>query len=149
MKQALLSLIAIASTCAPVIAQEAKPAPADGRPCMANFTVEGSFLTGKTFRTWQEHSGVSYDSAFRKTAQAAAGAGWGQVSSNKDTGTITATQEVTGSKRKSAAPLNVILQEKGKGVIRIETNFSLAGGQMSPEDAARAELCKLVEAAAK
>ncbi len=149
MKPALLSLIVIASTCTSVIAQEAKPGPADNRPCMANFSVEGSFLTGKTFRTWQEHSGVNYDSAFRKSAQAAAGAGWGQVSSNKDTGTITAAQEVTASRRKSSAPLNVIVQEKGKDLIRIETNFSLAGGQMSPEDAVRAELCKLVEAAGK
>ncbi len=116
---------------------------------MANFAVEGSFITGKTFRTWQEHSGVNYDVAFRKTAQAVAGAGWGSVNSNKDTGTITALQEVTGSRRKSSAPLNAIIQEKGKEVIRVDVNFSITGGQVTPEDTAKAELCKVVEAASK
>ena len=27
--------------------------------CEANFTVEGSFFTGKTYKTWQEHTGVT------------------------------------------------------------------------------------------
>jgi hypothetical protein len=46
----------------------------------------------------------------------------------------------------SVAPLNVIVQEKKGGVIRIDVNFSTAGGQMASSDTARTELCKLVEA---
>lgn len=111
-------------------------------------TSDGSLVAGKTFKTWQEHSGVAYDAAFRKTAQAVAAAGWASVTPNKDTGTITAAQAVTGGRRRggTSVPLNVIVQEKGT-VIRIEVNFGLGPGQMTSEDSLKGEFCKIVEAA--
>ena len=143
MRIAYLALFTLFGASATATAQDAQ------KPCMTNFTVEGSFVTGKTFKTWHEYSGVPYDVAFRKTAQAVAVAGWGTAVSNKDTGTITATQAVTGSRRRPSAPLNVIVQEKDKATIRVDVNFSLAGGQTTSEDAARSEFCKLVEAGAQ
>lgn len=126
------------------------PAPAAaGKPCVGNFTTDGSFVAGRTFKTWQEHRGVTYDAAFRKTAQAIAGAGWATVTPNKDTGTITAAQAVTGSRRGSSVPLNVIVQDKGGSLVRVDVNFNIGPGQHTPEDSARTELCKIVEAASR
>jgi hypothetical protein len=127
--------------------EEGKTSPkSETRPCVANFTVEGSFFRGKTYKTWQEFSGVDYDKAYRKVAQAVAANAWGAVNSNKDTGVITAGQAVIMGKG-SVAPLNVIVQEKKGAIIRVDVNFSTAGGQSASEDTAREELCKLAEAA--
>src|SRR5438309_703667 len=79
------------------------------RPCVINFTEEGSFFKGRTYKTWQEHTGIEYDKAFRKVAQAVAENNWGAVNINKDIGIITASQAVTMGKG-SSAPLNVIVK---------------------------------------
>jgi len=116
------------------------------RMCEANFAVEGSFFSGKSYKTWNEFSGISYDTAFRKTAQAAASGGWGTVTPNKDAGIITASQTVTMGQG-ATAPLSIVVQEKKGGVVRVEAIFSTSGGQMASADTAKTELCKLVEAA--
>ncbi|MDQ1120704.1 MULTISPECIES: hypothetical protein [Pseudoxanthomonas] len=122
-------------------------ASASAASCEDNFSVEGSFFKGKQFKTWAEHSGVNYDSAFRKVAQAVAAGGFGAVTSNKDTGIITAGQAVTMGQG-SIAPLNVIVQEKAGGLIHIDANFSIAGGQTASADSAKRELCKIANAPA-
>ena len=114
------------------------------RDCEANFTVEGSFFSGKSYKTWQVHTGVGYDNAFRSVAQAVSSAGFGGVNPNKDLGIISAGQTVTMGQG-SVAPLNVVVKSQGQK-IRVEANFQIAGGQMASEDAARTQLCKLVEA---
>lgn len=130
-------------------ATHAPAASPSGRACLANFTADGSFIAGKSYKSWQEHRGVTYDAAFRKTAQAIAGAGWATVAPNKDTGTITASQAVTASRRGSSVPLNVIVQDKGGALIRVDVNFNIGPGQVTPEDSAKTELCKIVEAAGR
>jgi len=116
------------------------------RACEANFLVEGSFFTGKTYKTWQEHTGVTYDSSFRKVAQAMASSGWGTVNPNKDLGIISASQSVTMGKG-ATAPLNVLVKEDGAKV-RVEVTFATSAGQSASEDTAKTQLCKLVEAPA-
>jgi len=117
---------------------------AAARDCDINFSVEGSFFAGKSFKTWQEHSGVSYDNAFRSVAQAVSSAGFAGVSPNKDLGIISAGQAVTLGQG-AVAPLNVVVKNQGKRV-RVEAHFRITGGQMASEEAARTQLCKLVEA---
>jgi hypothetical protein len=119
-------------------------APALARDCATNFTTEGSFFSGKSFKTWQEHSGVSYDNAFRRVAQAVTSAGFGGVSPNKDLGIISAGQAVTMGQG-SVAPLNVVVKSQNKRV-RVEAHFRIAGGQMASEETALTQLCNLVEA---
>ena len=127
-------------------AEEARTSPTtEARPCVANFSVDGSFFMGKTYKTWQEFSGIDYDKAFRKVVQAVAANAWGTVNANKDMGVITAGQAVIRGGG-SVAPLNVIVQEKKGGIIRVDVNFSTAGGQVASSDTARTELCKLAEA---
>lgn len=143
----LVSLALLVSVARGAQAAEAPKAvgPSGERPCVTNFKAEGSFFKGKVYKTWQEFTGLEYDRAFRKVAQAVAENAWGAVNSNKDTGVITAGQAVTMGEG-SVAPLNVIVKEKSGGVLRVEVNFSIAGGQSASGDTARTELCKLVEA---
>lgn len=114
------------------------------RSCETNFVVEGSFFSGKTYKTWQEHPGTKYEASFRKVAQEAAASGWGSVTPNKDLGIISAGQSVTMGKG-ATAPLNVLVKESSGGV-RVEVNFSTSAGQTASEETARTQLCKLVEA---
>jgi hypothetical protein len=138
-------LLGILAPSAQATEEAQKGASTGERPCVTNFTVEGSIFKGKTYKTWQEFTGVDYDKAFRRVAQAVAENAWGAVNPNKDAGVITAGQAVTMGEG-AVAPLNVIVKEGSGGVIRIEVNFSTAGGQSASTDTARTELCKLVEA---
>ena len=116
------------------------------RTCETNFVTEGSFFSGKSYKTWQEFSDVTYDAAFRKTAQAAASAGLGTVTPNKDAGIITASQSVTAGKG-ATAPLNIIVDDKAGGTIRVVATFNTGPGQAASTDSVKGALCKLVEAA--
>ena len=142
---AIFALLVMFSSYAYASEEPKQEASKGERACVTNFTVEGSFFKGKTYKTWQEFTGIKYDQAFKKVAQAVAENAWGAVNANKDTGVITAGQTVTMGQG-SVAPLNVIVKEKKGGIIRIEVNFSTAGGQSASTDTARTELCKLVEA---
>ena len=146
MKPSPRKFIALMLTCAVTHSAVAADGKTDARACEVNFTVDGSLFSGKTYKTWQEFSSISYDVAFRKTAQAVAANSWGTVNANKDAGVITASQTVTMGKG-STAPLNVVVQEKKAGVLRIDVNYSTGPGQSASTDAARSELCKLAEAA--
>lgn len=113
--------------------------------CEENFVVEGSFFKGKQFKTWAEHTGSNYDTAFRKVAQEVAAGGFGAVNSSKDTGVITAGQAVTMGNG-SVAPVTAIVSERDGGVIRVETSFSIAGMQSTSQDTVKTGLCKIANA---
>jgi hypothetical protein len=118
----------------------------EARQCVRNFTEEGSFFKGKTYRTWHEYSGLPYDGVFRSVAQAVATDNWGDVKADKDLGIISAGQAVTMGGG-SVAPLSVVVKEKAEGVIRVEATFGTAGGQKASTKAVRKGLCELVAAA--
>src|SRR4051794_27093989 len=115
----------------PVLAQEAakpdptaeiSPVPSDNhesteRPCIAHFKQSGNIHSGWRYVSWQEGSGVEYDVAFRRAAQAIARVGWPNVNSSKDTGTISA--------RAASGSINVVVSEAGKGTIRVEANLTV------------------------
>jgi hypothetical protein len=149
MKVAIVALLILASSGPLWAGDEKKQASSDDtRACMTNFTEDGSFFKGKTYKTWQDYKNVAYDSVFRRVAQAVAENNWGAVNANKDLGIITAGQAVTMGQG-SVAPLNVIVKEKSGGLIHVEANFGTAGGQKAATNTVRTELCKLVEAAAE
>ena len=117
----------------------------DPRPCVEHFTEEGGFFKGKTYETWQEHEETPYEDAYRKVAQAVVKDGWSRVETDKDLGIITGSQEVTMGEG-AVAPLNVVIEEKGEGKIRVEAKFSTAGMQKAKKKDVRKALCKIVEA---
>jgi hypothetical protein len=145
MKITVALLIIVLASAAQAAEEPQEPVSTETRPCVKNFTAEGSIFKGKAYKTWQEFSGLDYDKVFRQVAQAVAENAWGTVSPNKDAGIITAGQAVTMGKG-SVAPLNVVIKERSGGVIRVEAIFGTAAGQSTSKDAARTELCKLVEA---
>jgi hypothetical protein len=149
MKGIMITLVLLAGSALAFAGDEAKQTSgADTRECMKNFTEEGSFFKGKTYKTWQEYKNLQYDSAFRKVAQAVAENNWGSVNANKDLGIISAGQAVTMGEG-SVAPLSVTVKEKSGGLLRVEATFGTAGGQKASSKTVRTELCKLVEAAAE
>ena len=149
MKAIAITLILLAGSTVAWSSEGANQAPLDDmRECVKNFTEEGSFFKGKTYKTWQEYKDAEYDRVFRMVAQAVAEDNWGNVNPNKELGIITAGQAVTMGQG-SVAPLNVIVKEKSSGLIRVEANFGTAGGQKAATKTVRTGLCKLVEAAAQ
>ncbi len=113
--------------------------------CVINFSVEGTFFKGKTYRTWRAHNGRSYPDAFRSVAQALARSNWSGIETDKELGIISAGQPVTMGKG-AVAPLSIVINKKGEDVIRVEATFSTAGGQKAATRDVRNELCELVNA---
>jgi hypothetical protein len=114
--------------------------------CMENFSVSGSFGSGKTFLAAQEHEGVSYPVAFRKTVDAIRADGQTQVSPNEATGYIAAENPVSGGGG-STVPLRVTVRRQTDGSIRVEARFTIKGGQMTSKKKVAEGLCKIVNAA--
>lgn len=114
--------------------------------CTANFSADGSFFKGKTFKTHIETIGVEFTDAFRRVAQAVAREGWAQVHADKELGQITATMDVANGKG-SVVPLNVIMEDKGKGGVTAEAIMKLQAGKTASDDSARDALCKVLVAA--
>lgn len=113
--------------------------------CETNFTKEGSFFKGKTFKTWAEVEGVSSAEAFKKIYQQIAKDGWKISSSDKDLGIISAGQDVSYGNGKTA-PLNVVVEESGVNS-KISISYSISGGVSSPEKAVIESFCKTIAAA--
>jgi hypothetical protein len=147
MKAITIALMLLAGSTIAWASGEDNQTPSDDtRECVKNFTEDGSFFKGKTYKTWREYKDAEYDKIFRIVAQAVAGDNWGDVNANKDLGIITAGQAVTMGQG-SVAPLNVIVKEKSGGLVRVEANFGTAGGQKAATKAVLAGLCTIVEAA--
>lgn len=113
--------------------------------CEINFTKEGSFFKGKTFKTWAEVEGVSSANAYKKIYQHIAKDGWKISTADKDLGVISAAQDVSFGKGKTA-PLNVVIEEAGSNS-KISISYSLSGGVSSPEKAVIESFCNTIAAA--
>lgn len=129
----------------PVSAMAADEAAAESS-CMDSFTVSGSFGTGKTFVASQEHEGVPYPVAFRKTVEAIRAEGQTQITPNEATGYIAAENSVSGGGG-STAPLRVTVRRQNDGGIKVEARFTIKGGQMTSKKKVAEGLCKIVNAA--
>ncbi|MFV0478560.1 MAG: hypothetical protein ACK5ME_12115 [Parahaliea sp.] len=129
-------LIVWAALSAPVLAEE---------PCESHFTKEGGFFKGTTFKTWADIKGISSSQAYKKAYLHLSKEGWKIVSSDKDIGIISASQDVSFGEGKTA-PLNVVVEESGSGT-KISISFSLSGGVMSPSSAVKDSFCDIITAA--
>lgn len=125
-----------------------KPAePASGSDCIQNVVVSGGFSTGKTYVATQDHEGVSYPVAFRKTVAALEADGdLVMITPNERTGYIAAENPVRGGGG-STVPVRVTVRRQDGDVIRVEVRITTKGGQMSPLKAMSEALCKVADAA--
>lgn len=142
-------VVAALALCFPIgISAREAPAKAEDaveRDCVKHFTEDGSFFKGKSYKTWQEFSGLSYEAVFRAVAQAVAENNWGTVSADKDLGIISAGQAVSMGQG-AVAPLSIVVKEKPGSLVRVEANFGTGAMQKAATATVRTELCKLVEA---
>lgn len=114
--------------------------------CMANYSKEGSFFKGRTFKSWAEYPAVSSKDAFARTYRKIVSEGFKINTADKEVGIISAQQNVTGSAK--TVPLNAVIEAKGKGS-RIELTFTTEGGLAVGEEAVQKGMCDILNAAAK
>jgi len=112
---------------------------ADSSQCGRNFTVKGSFFSGKTYKTWAEFPGVKADFAFKKVYIYTVKDGWTISQADKDLGVISASQVVSSGNGKTA-PLNIVVEKNGAGS-KVSMTYSTSGGVSSPEDAVKKDFC--------
>lgn len=117
---------------------------ASAQQCEENFTVDGGFLKGKTFKTWAEVEGVNSTDAYSKIYKHIVKDGWKIISSDKDIGVISAGQEVSYGEGKTA-PLNVMVEESGDNV-KVSLSYSISGGVTAGKGAVVKSFCQTISA---
>src|SRR5262245_43369485 len=117
----------------------------DPRVCAQNFTFDGSFLAGRTFKTFEVVSGVSKKAAFERVLKYTIQDGWQITSTDKDLGIVSASQTVSYGEGKTA-PLNISVDSAAGGV-KISMSFSTSGGVTAPVNGVKDHFCKTIEAA--
>ena len=113
--------------------------------CEDNFTTEGSFFSGKTYKTSAQLASVKQPDAYKRAYVFTTENGFTITSSDKDIGVISANQTVSYGKGKTV-PLNISVQPDGNGT-RISLTYATSGGVTSPEDAIKRHFCLTVAAA--
>ena len=121
------------------------PAATDKRPCAANLTTDGSFWTGRTFKTFQEYPNAKKANAFDQVAAAVATGGWQINTTNKEVGLISASQGVILGKGETV-PLNAVVRDRSGGGVRVELVFQTSVGQAVGADSLRDAFCSILEA---
>jgi hypothetical protein len=119
-----------------------KPNPDDPRECARNFTYDGSFAKGRTFKTNALVRNVSQDQAMKRAVRYIANDGWQINNTNTELGIISASQTVSYGNGKTA-PLNVGI-ESAQGGVEVSLTYAISGGLSSPVDAVQNFFCTLV-----
>jgi hypothetical protein len=117
------------------------PSGKDSRPCVANLSSEGSFWTSRTFRTYQDFSGVTRAAAFDQIVPALAGDGWTVTSSDKGTGVITSWAKPNYAQGETES-LNAVIRNKGAAGIRVEFTYIAPALAIVPESQLQKGFCK-------
>jgi hypothetical protein len=114
--------------------------------CEQNFEIQGTpMLTPVVYKTWGAWGRVSQAAALDKVARAVAAEGFDGVKVNKGLGAVDAMQEMSGSGRPQF--VRFVVRKQGNGV-RVDATFRIQAGQVSPEDAVRQALCRVIAEAA-
>ena len=127
--------------------EQAKAAlPVDNRECAQNFTFDGSFWAGRTFKSHATAQGVSQATGMQRAARYLTSNGWSITNTDKDLGIISASQTVSYGQGKTV-PFNVVMEAQGNA-LRVSTTYVLSGGVTSPAEAVRDEFCNVIGAVA-
>jgi hypothetical protein len=120
------------------------PATADPRPCMQNFSYDGGFWSGRTYKTFASVQNVSKQDAVTRAAQLLTKDGWQVITADANTGIVSASQTVSYGNGKTV-PINVILESQQSG-LNVSVNYSTSGGVTSPLEAIQAQFCSIIAA---
>ena len=116
----------------------------DKRACVQNFTYDGSFLAGRTFKTHQFVNKVSKNDAVTKAAKFLAEDGYSITNINKELGIVSASQSVSYGQGKTV-PLNVTIDPVNAGV-NVSISFSISGGLTANASTVQDFFCQIIEA---
>ncbi len=108
--------------------------------CEINFTEEGSFIKGKTYKTWALFDNVQPTDAYKKVYLYTVKDGWKITESDKELGVISASQDVSYGQGKTV-PLNIVVEEAGSAGSKVSITYSTSGGVKSPTDAVKKHFC--------
>lgn len=112
--------------------------------CMANYSVDGNFFSGRTFQTSGEFPSVSPADAYRRAYANVVRQGFRINRSEPEMGILAAEQGVSGSDR--VVPLNLVFEDNGQGGTRVSITFSPAGGLMVGEAGLKSGFCEILGA---
>lgn len=113
--------------------------------CEENFTVNGSFFKGKTFKTWAEVDGTTPTDAYGNIYKQIVKDGWKIISSDKEIGVITAGQDVSYGEG-NTAPLNVLVEDSGEKV-KVSMSYAIGGGVSAGKGSVIKSFCETIAAA--
>jgi hypothetical protein len=114
----------------------------DNRACFRNFSSEGSFVSGKTFKTYEEFVNLRKTQAIESLAQAFTSTGQQIKTLDKNLGIITATVPVILGQGNTVA-LNGSVTELGAGS-RIQLTLQLYPTALTSTDSVQKEFCKVL-----
>ncbi|MDR0587561.1 MAG: hypothetical protein LBG61_01080 [Burkholderiales bacterium] len=115
----------------------------DPRECVQNFTFDGSFARGRTFKSNAFVKNVTQAVAIKRAVRYLTNGGWQINNVNESLGIISASQTVSYGNGKTV-PFNVGI-EQAKGGVNVDLSYKISGGLSSPVDAVRNEFCAVVE----
>ena len=120
-------------------------AQANEASCLEHFTSEGNKFSGRMYTTWLEFPNVKKAAAYTKIYASVAKDGWTIVSSDKDAGILSASQQVSYG-RGATNPLVVVVEDSGRGS-KATVTFRLGGGQSASLNTIKKKLCEYIGAA--
>jgi len=120
------------------------PYPNDPHECANNLTYDGSFLSGRTFKSHAFVKGVTQADAMKRVARYILSDGWQINNTDSKLGIISASQTVSYGQGKTA-PLNVGV-EQIKGGVNVTMSFSVYSGATAPVEGVRDFFCSVIGA---
>ena len=143
MKSAALVAAALLVLAAPLGA-----APSDAA-CQQNFSVDGSWSSGKTYATDVDVAGVAYLPALYRVRDKVEEQGLQALAVQEKNGYIRAANPVKGGEGGGAtAPLRIYVKPLDAGGVNVSLQFSIAGGQVASKKSVMNHMCEIVAAAA-
>ena len=119
----------------------------DRRPCVANFSVEGSYWAGHTVKSFGEYPNSSKHETFAYLISKIASVGYLIDSSDKEAGLIRASYPLTFGKGETTS-LNAVVSH-GQTGIRADLTFMTGGMATFSIDEVQKEFCSILEGVPK
>ncbi|TWG86802.1 hypothetical protein L599_007000000050 [Luteimonas sp. J16] len=121
---------------------------ADATACERNFTVDGSFLGGRTYATQADVPGATYPDALYRVRDKLVEQGLEVVAVQEKNGYIRANNAVRGGEGGSAnAPLRGYVTRVDASTVNVSLQLVIHGGQSANRKVVMKYLCDAVEAA--
>lgn len=112
------------------------------RSCVKNFTTAGTFLTGQTFSSFEEHEGKKTTVVYGQVIRSLTSRGYQITNSDKNMGLVSATNPVIFGEG-TTATMNVMVTNVNNRV-RVETTFSIPGFTTTSTSEVRDEFCTIL-----